>query len=59
MCSVFTRIFQNILNKQAPLKQKKVQGNQAPFMTKDLNKAIMKMAIKRKQLYYEESRKLL
>ena len=41
MYSSFTRIFQNVLNKYAPLKQKKVWGNNAPFMTKDLSKAIM------------------
>ena len=41
MYSIFTRIFQNILNKYAPLKRKKIRGNQAPFMTKELSKAIM------------------
>ena len=41
MYSNFTRIFQNVINKHAPLKQKKVRGNHAPFMTKDLSKAIM------------------
>ena len=41
MYSIFTRIFQNVLNKHAPLKQKKVRGNHAPFMTKDLSKAII------------------
>ena len=38
----FLEIFINILNKHAPLKQKIVRGNQAPFMTKALSKAIMK-----------------
>ena len=37
MYSNFTRIFQNVLNKHAPLKQKKLRGNHAPFMTKDLS----------------------
>ena len=41
MYSNFARIFQNILNKHAPLKQKKIRGNHAPFMTKDLSQAIM------------------
>ena len=41
MYSNFTRIFQNVLYKHAPLKQKKVRGNHALFMTKDLSKAIM------------------
>ena len=37
----FTRIFQKVLTKYSPLKQKKVGGNDAHFMTKDLSKAIM------------------
>ena len=41
MYSILTRIFQNLLNKHASLKQKKVRGNHAPFMTKKLSKAIM------------------
>ena len=41
MYSIFTRIFQNVLNRHAPIKQKKVRGNHAPFMTKDLSKGIM------------------
>ena len=41
MYSIFTRIFQNVLNKHAPLKQRKVRRNRAFFMTKDLSKAIM------------------
>ena len=39
--SIFTRTFQNVLNKHAPPKQKNVRGNHAPFMTKDFSKAIM------------------
>ena len=34
-------IFNDILNYYAPLKEKQVRGNHAPFMTKELNKAIM------------------
>ena len=41
MYSNFKRIFQNVLNKHAPLKQKKVRGNRAPFMGNALSKAIM------------------
>ena len=41
MYSIFTKIFQNNLIKHLPVKQKKVQGNHAPFMTKHLSKAIM------------------
>ena len=36
-----TEIFNDILNHHAPLKQKQLRGNHAPFMTKDLSKAIM------------------
>ena len=36
-----TEIFNDILNHHAPLKQKQVRGNHAPFMTKDLSKAII------------------
>ena len=36
-----SEIFIDILNFHAPLKQKQVRGNQAPFMTKELRKAIM------------------
>ena len=39
--SIFKIIFQKVLNKHALLKQNKVRGNHAPFMTKDLSKAIM------------------
>ena len=35
-----SEIFNDILNHHAPLKQKQVRGNHAPFMTKDLSKAI-------------------
>ena len=31
MYSICEGIFQNVLNKQAPLKQKNVRGNHAPF----------------------------
>ena len=37
----FKSIFMNLLNTQAPLKEKLVRGNNAPFMTKKLSKAIM------------------
>ena len=37
----FHQIFANILNRHAPFKQKIVGGNQAPFVTKKLSKAIM------------------
>ena len=34
-------IFNDILNYHAPLKEKQVRGNHAPFMTKELSKTIM------------------
>ena len=34
-------VFNDVLNYYAPLKEKQVIGNHAPFMTKELNKAIM------------------
>ena len=39
-----TQIFSDVLDYHAPVKQKVVRGNQAPFMTKDLSKAIMMKA---------------
>ena len=36
-----TNIFRSTLDSHAPLKQKQVRGNQAPFMTKELSKAVM------------------
>ena len=41
MYSNFTGICQNGLKKRVPVKQKKVRGYDALFMTKDLSKAIM------------------
>ena len=36
-----SEIFVDILNHHAPLKEKQIRGNHAPFMTKELSKAIM------------------
>ena len=38
--SALTNTFPLIVEKQAPLKKKTVRGNHAPFITKDLRKAI-------------------
>ena len=38
--SVLTNTFSSIVEKHAPLKKKIVRGNHAPFITKDLRKAI-------------------
>ena len=40
--SLFNSTVKYILNKQAPLKQKYIRANDAPFMSKNLRKAIMK-----------------
>ena len=39
--STFAEKFCNAINKHAPLKNKMIRGNQAPFMNKELAKAIM------------------
>ena len=57
MCSVFTGIFQNILNKHAPLKQKKARGNHAPFMAKVLSKAKINISKTRNRYLKWRSRK--
>ena len=36
-----TNIFRPTLDNHAPLKQKQVRGNQAPFMTKEMSKAVI------------------
>ena len=39
---IFEKRFLDILDKHAPLKKKTIRANHAPYMTKDLKKAIMK-----------------
>ena len=41
MYATFTKTFRSVLDRFAPIKSKKVRGNQAPFMTKELSKEIM------------------
>ena len=38
----FEEVFLETLNKHAPVKQKTIRGNHAPYMTKGLRKAIMR-----------------
>ena len=38
---LFSDIFRTILDLHAPLKTKRIRGNQAKFMTKELSKSIM------------------
>ena len=51
------QFFQNVLNKHTPLKQKKVRGNHAPFITNDLSKAIMNKSKTRNRYLKWPSRK--
>ena len=48
----FTNTFINVANNHAPLKKKIVRGNDAPFMTKELRKAIMNRS-KSKHKYFK------
>ena len=41
MYSAFSDVFRSVLDRHAPLKRKMIRGNQGPFMTKQLSKAIM------------------
>ena len=41
MFSTFTETFRRVLDKHPLLKTKRVRGNQSPFMTKKLSKAVM------------------
>ena len=38
----FSELFEKVLDKHAPLKKRKVRGNQMPFLTKTLRQAIMR-----------------
>ena len=39
--AAFSLVFRDVVDRHAPLKQKMVRGNSAPFITKQLNEAIM------------------
>ena len=41
MYSTFSDVFRSVLDRHATLKRKMIRRNQGPFMTKQLNKAIM------------------
>ena len=47
-----SELFVDILNHHAPLKEKQIKYNHAPFMTKDLSKAIMEKS-KSKNKYFK------
>ena len=38
---ILTNIFRMVLDKHASIHSKKIRGNQVPFMSKELSKAIM------------------
>ena len=52
-----SEIFGYILNHHAPLKEKRITGNHAPFMTKELSKAIMEKSKSRNKYLKWPSRK--
>ena len=55
-----TDILSSTLEKHAPLKSKVIRGNQAPFMNKDLSKAIMeKSRLRNRHLKYPSRENLL
>ena len=39
--AVFSSVFRDLVDRHAPLKQKTVRGNNTPYLTKQLNKAIL------------------
>ena len=41
MSSTFTETFRRVLDKHTPLKTKRVQGNESPFMSNKLSKAVI------------------
>ncbi len=50
-CTVFEDVFLEVLNKHAPLKNKIIRGNHAPYMNTALRKAIMKRTQLQNQYY--------
>ena len=49
----FSNLFKEITDKHVPIKQKKVRGNNAPFMAKEHGKAIMdRLRLRNKYLKY-------
>ena len=53
----FEENFIGVLNKHAPLKEKVLRANHAPYVTKALRKAIMKRSYLEK-LYFKKKRQL-
>ena len=42
--ALFSSVFRDVVDRHASLKQKTVSGNNAPFMTNQLNKAIVEIS---------------
>ena len=57
---IFTSIFRRVLDAHAPLKMKKLRGNQAELMIKELRKAVMDQSrLKNKYLKWPPSENFL
>ena len=55
-----SNLFKKITNKHALMKQKKVRGNNAPFMTKEIRKAILdRSRLRNKYLKYSSRENFL
>ena len=58
--AVFPSVFRGVADRHAPLKQKMVRGNNYPFMTKQLNKAVMdRSSIKSRYLKWPSRKNFL
>ena len=53
--SKFLNICNEVIKRHAPLKQKSIRGNQAPFMNKELSRANMKRSMLRNKFLREKS----
>ena len=51
----FNDIFLKVLNKHAPIKRKTIRINQAPYMTKNLRKAIMRRSALKTKFYKDRN----
>ena len=54
--TAFTNVFTYVLDKHQPLETKTIRGNHAPFMTKNLRKAIMNRSRLRSKYLKRRSR---
>ena len=56
-CDEFINTFMNVFDKHAPLKKKYVRGNNGPFITRDIRKAIMTRSKLANKYHKEKSMK--